>query len=160
MGLKPYRLKASSHADASGKIYVKGDIVESATDLATQFGGDRFERVVYAAPVPVVERPADSKIPVGQEEATEAQVADAAREAAEKAEEAAVVTPEVAEEVAPEFSDDVSDLFPSAAKAELSVILRGDEYFVVDQDNPEHNLNKKGLTKDKVEPFLSKYLAK
>ena len=132
-----FKVKKGTHYGRGGKVYKKGDSVESSRDLASVFSKEKFERD-YAAEqkvgVAVVDKP---NIPLPVAEVKESKEDDVKEFG--------------------EYGEDVTSEFPTADKVEVMVFGKSKWYTVVDKADGEV-LNEKKLRRKEVEPFLEQYL--
>jgi len=119
-----------------GKVYRKGDTIETSLDLVAMFGKARFERNFEAEQRTgsvVVNKP-DIPPPVDEAE-TQFDGSDDSID----------------------YGEDVTSEFPTAEKIEVLVFEKLKWYTVVDKADGEV-LNEKKLRRKDVEPFLGLYL--
>jgi hypothetical protein len=174
-------LKNGGHAEGGGgntRTYNPGDVVESKSDLEKLFGKQNFERVPDKTPASsgsnIHTASPDGVMQAGPPEASSA--ADKALEAAKWAEEdtptpvAVPAAPEgevtegeevVASDGTVDLGTDVTEKFPSAVENDFLVFHKGNNYNVVDKDNPTVVVNKKHLKKkEDVNELIESFLAK
>lgn len=117
---KRYKLLKSTHKDENGKLYRKGDTVESATDLIAMFGPEKFaiDGVFVAATVPddeeEEEAPSENELEAEPEEGESTSVDEA--------------TPD------DQVGTDVTDDFADAEDAEVTVRKHKRKYYIYDAD--------------------------
>lgn len=147
-----FKVLAGSHREG-GRTYNKGDVVDSAQDLADIHGTDKFERlqdVFASAPAEAtkVQKVGEEKpIPLSDEElqsfSEEEEVHDGVPEESER--------------------HDVTDEFDVAKENDFVVLCQSYKnrkwYYVTDSDGKQLS-PEKGLTKKAVEPFILEYLEK
>ena len=134
-----WKLVGGRHKEG-GKLYQKGDLIETARDLGTQFP-NKFERLPDPTPAAVA-----AHAPVALPAAAPAPVVPPTPPAPP----AAPVKP---------LGADVTADWPAAAKPGLLVFQEGKTYHVTDVDNPTTALNPEPLSKKEVGPFLDSYAA-
>ena len=146
-----YQLIGGQH-EQFGKTYKKGDVIDTPIDLCKLFRG-KFQRVITegGSPVAVQLVQPQGKAPASPEKppAPSTPKEDGAPKTSEKAGSGA--TKDVRGRNATEH-------FPQAVDDDFAVFKKNRVYFVYDVDDPDIALNKDGLKKAEVGPFIQKHL--
>lgn len=151
-----FELIAGQHSNAHGN-YVKGDIVESHSDLEAKFV-NKFRRrkdLEVAAPTPVVAPKVDKKS-AAPAPSPAAVADDDAGDEDDKTEADSDDAPPA--KATSKLGENVTAEYPAAREAELLVLKSGKDYFVADTDQPDKALNKKAVKKDGVDAFIKQYI--
>jgi len=138
-----FKVLGGNHSDSKGKVYKKGDIVESVSDLRKVFV-NKFEKVAdeELATEDTTEAPATEDAPVA-DEAPEVNDNDAGEDDAPEA--------------APE-EDDVTEEFPIAVENKIKVVKTKGWYNLFDTTEDDAQINEKGLRAAAVEAEIEDYL--
>lgn len=137
-----WRLRAGTYADLAGRVWTKGEVIETELDLGTMYL-NKFDEVPGAKPTKG--RPLNEvSLPAPVEEKTpEAKPAPAE---------------EPKENEAPDFGQDVTADFSVAVESSLLVFKKGKHYAVTTKEDPTKALAEGLTSKGKVESFVDEYL--
>jgi len=131
-----FKVKRGIHYGKDGKVYKKGESVESLNDLVAIYGAVKFERDFVAeqkAGIAVVDNKPNIPPPVDKGEDKKSTSSPLSK-----------------------YGEDVSSNFSNAAKVGVSVFEKSKWHTVVDEDGEV--LNEKKLRRKDVNPFLEQYL--
>lgn len=133
-----FKVLEGKHHHSDGKVYTKGQVVRSETELDKIFV-NKFTRLEEAesSPKSGASKKDSSKAEAGKAEAKKpATKADADKAAR---------------------GHEVTNAFPKAAEEGFKVFLRGEQHHVYEGDQTKP-INPKGLKGDEVESFVKTYL--
>jgi len=136
-----FKVKRGTHY-RDGKVYKKGDTMESPIDQVAIYGKERFERDFEAeqkAGIVVIDSKPNIPPPVGVG-------------VDKDGDDAEITSPSLSE-----YGKDVTSEFPTAEEMSVTVFEKSKWFTVVDADDNEV-LNEKKLRRKDVEPFLEQYL--